>query len=154
MSPESRNRSPLKETDRLAVRKPYLLLRSKIIQAIRNFFIERDYLEVETPYLIPAPAPELHIDAIPVGDLFLHTSPELCMKRLLAAGFTRIFQLGKCFREGERGSSHLPEFTMLEWYRAGVDYRGLMEECEDLILYVSGGDSGKALGAPHRQRGL
>ncbi len=139
MSPESRNRSPLKETDRLAVRKPYLLLRSKIIQAIRNFFIERDYLEVETPYLIPAPAPELHIDAIPVGDLFLHTSPELCMKRLLAAGFTRIFQLGKCFREGERGSSHLPEFTMLEWYRAGVDYRGLMEECEDLILYVSRG---------------
>lgn len=99
--------------------------------------MERDYLEVETPYLIPAPAPELHIDAIPAGDLFLHTSPELCMKRLLAAGFPRIFQIGKCFREGERGSSHLPEYTMLEWYRTGIDYRELMDECEDLILFVA-----------------
>ena len=121
----------------MTARKPYLWLRSRIIQSIRRFFMERDYLEIETPYLIPAPAPELHIDAIPAGDLFLHTSPELCMKRLLAAGFPKIFQLGKCFREGERGSSHLPEFTMLEWYRAGIDYRGLMEECEGLILFVS-----------------
>ena len=125
------------ETDRLGARKPRLWMRSRIIQSIRSFFIERKYLEVETPYLIPAPAPELHIDAIPSGDLFLHTSPELCMKRLLASGFHRIFQLGKCFRQGERGASHLPEFTMLEWYRAGIDYRGLMEECEDLILFVS-----------------
>ncbi len=121
----------------MTARKPYLWLRSRIIQSIRRFFVEREYLEIETPYLIPAPAPELHIDAIPAGDLFLHTSPELCMKRLLAAGFPRIFQLGKCFRKGERGTSHLPEFTMIEWYRAGIDYRGLMEECEDLILSVS-----------------
>jgi lysyl-tRNA synthetase class 2 len=59
------------------------------------------------------------------------------MKRLLAAGYERIFQICRCFREGERGSSHLPEFTLLEWYRAGTDYRGLMDECEELLLKVS-----------------
>ena len=59
------------------------------------------------------------------------------MKRLLAAGYPRIFQICKCFRQGERGGTHLPEFTMLEWYRAGTDYSGLMDECEEMILYVS-----------------
>jgi lysyl-tRNA synthetase class 2 len=59
------------------------------------------------------------------------------MKRLLAAGYPRIFQICKCFRQGERGRTHLPEFTMLEWYRAGTDYSGLMDECEEMILYVS-----------------
>jgi lysyl-tRNA synthetase class 2 len=114
-----------------------------MVQAMRRFFVDRHYLEVETPLLIPAPAPEVHIDAVRAGDLYLHTSPELCMKRLLAAGHDRIFQISKCFREGERGDLHLPEFTLLEWYRTGIDYRGLMEECETLILSVSlrlGGD--------------
>jgi len=108
-----------------------------MVQAIRLFFIEHDYLEVETPQLIPAPAPEPHIDAISAGDGYLHTSPELCMKRLLAAGYPRIFQFSKCFRAGERGNLHLPEFLLLEWYRTGIDYRTLMEECEALILSVS-----------------
>jgi lysyl-tRNA synthetase class 2 len=59
------------------------------------------------------------------------------MKRLLAAGYPKIFQICKCFRQGERGGTHLPEFTMLEWYRAGADYSGLMDECEEMLLYVS-----------------
>jgi len=114
-----------------------LLARSKMIHAIREFFIGRDYLEVETPNLIPEQIPELHIDAISCGDWFLHTSPELYMKQLLAAGYPRIFQICKCFREGERGSNHLPEFTMLEWYCRDMDYRLLMKECEDLIIFVA-----------------
>jgi lysyl-tRNA synthetase class 2 len=133
----SSNRSPLSARERLAAKKPFLLLRSRIIQAIRDIFFAKGYLEVETPLLIPAPAPELHIDAIQAGDLFLHTSPELCMKRLLAAGYEKIFQICRCFREGERGSIHLPEFTLLEWYRSGTDYTGLMEECEELLLSLS-----------------
>jgi len=107
-----------------------------LIQAIRHFFTEKNYLEVETPYLIPAPAPEFHIDAVAVGAGFLHTSPELCMKRLLAAGYPRIFQICKCFRQGERGGRHLPEFTLLEWYRAEADYLGLMDECEEMVVFV------------------
>jgi elongation factor P--(R)-beta-lysine ligase len=114
----------------------FLRRRAAMVQAIRLFFIQRDYLEVETPNRIPAPAPEAHIDAVRCGDWFLHTSPELCMKRLLAAGYGRIFQICKCFREGERGNRHLVEFTMLEWYRAGIDYTCLMEECEELLTCV------------------
>ncbi|MBT8490351.1 MAG: EF-P lysine aminoacylase GenX, partial [Deltaproteobacteria bacterium] len=114
-----------------------LRMRAGIIQVIRDFFIERDYLEVETPLRIPAPAPESHIDAIPSDGWFLHTSPELCMKRLLAAGYSKIFQISKCFRDRERGSLHLPEFTLLEWYRAGIDYREMMNECEELIVFIA-----------------
>jgi lysyl-tRNA synthetase class 2 len=110
-----------------------------MIQEIRRFFTERDYLEVETPLLIPAPLPEAHIDVIPAGEHYLHPSPELCMKRLLAAGYHRIFQICKCFRNAERGSLHLPEFTLLEWYTTGIDYKILMEECEALIVSISEG---------------
>ena len=113
-----------------------LLLRARIIQAVRRFFIEREYLEVETPVRIPAPAPEAHIDAVATGEWFLQTSPELCMKQLLAAGFGRIFQICKCFRHQERGRKHLPELTMLEWYRAEGNYLGLMEECEELVGFI------------------
>ena len=137
MSPGSKNKPSSEEQHRLASRQPALWIRAKILQSIRRFFIERGYLEVETPHLIPAPAPEIHIDAFPVGNLFLHTSPELCMKRLLSAGYPKIFQVCRCFRQGERGERHLPEFTMLEWYRTGSDYTGLMEECEALILSLS-----------------
>ena len=121
----------------LARRQDTLWTRARMIQAIRRFFSARCYLEVETPYRIPAPAPEYHIDAVASGNWFLHTSPELCMKRLLAAGYPRIFQICKCFREGERGSCHLPEFTMLEWYHQDIDYRILMEECEELVIFVA-----------------
>ena len=95
--------------------------------------MERGFLEVATPHRIPANAPEAHIYPVPSGDWQLHTSPELCMKRLLAAGFERLFQICPCWRENERGSRHLPEFTLLEWYEAGVDYRKQMTDCEELF---------------------
>jgi lysyl-tRNA synthetase class 2 len=107
-----------------------------MVNAIRRFFVARGYLEVDTPLLIPAPAPEMHIDAFTAEGAFLHTSPELCMKRLLCAGFPRVFQICKCFRKGERGRLHLPEFTLLEWYRTHIDYMDLMEECKEMILSV------------------
>ncbi|MBN1382473.1 MAG: EF-P lysine aminoacylase GenX [Deltaproteobacteria bacterium] len=115
-----------------------LWLRARMIQAMREFFVGRDYLEIETPERIPAPAPEDHIDAFSCGSWFLQTSPELCMKRLLAAGYEKIFQICKCWREGERGDYHLPEYTLLEWYRRDADYQDLMIECEGLIRYVAG----------------
>ena len=121
----------------LARNRESLWIRAQMTQAVRQFFIDRGYLEVETPIRIPAPAPEFHIDAVSSGDWFLQTSPELCMKRLLAAGYPKIFQICKCFRQNERGDAHLPEFTLLEWYRAGIDYRHLMEECEELIRFVA-----------------
>jgi lysyl-tRNA synthetase class 2 len=124
-----------------AARAPALKKRARIIQAIRAYFINEGYLEVETPVRIPAPAPETHIDAPQSGTHFLHTSPELAMKRLVAAGYERIFQICRVFREGERGRNHLPEFTMLEWYASGSDYNDLMVECESLLSYI-----GEALG--------
>lgn len=122
---------------RLAGRRKTLRQRALILREIRRFFVESAYLEIETPYRVPAPAPESHIDAIGSGDWYLQTSPELCMKRLMAAGYEKIFQICRCWREGERGSRHLPEFTMLEWYRAGCDYQGLMKECEEMIRRVA-----------------
>lgn len=106
-------------------------------RAIRRFFLDQDFLEIETPIRIPAPAPESHIEPIASGEWFLQTSPELCMKRLLAAGYPKIFQICKCFRAGERGAHHLPEFTMVEWYRAGTDYLTLMDDCEILIACIA-----------------
>jgi len=121
----------------------HLKLRADIIQAIRNFFIEKDFLEVETPIRIPAPAPEANIDAIASENWFLQTSPELCMKMLLCAGYLRIFQICKSFRKKERGSRHLPEFTLLEWYAAGMNYIDMMDQCEEFICYISSRMYGK-----------
>jgi lysyl-tRNA synthetase class 2 len=114
-----------------------LFLRAKILDAIRRFFTESGYLEVETPCRIPAPAPEAHIDAEPSGNWFLHSSPELSMKRLIAAGFPRLYQICKCFRKNERGPKHLPEMTLLEWYTAGMDYVAMMDQCEELLEAVA-----------------
>lgn len=127
---------PLHRPRKTPAKESALRLRARVIQALRQFFIDRDYLEVETPHLIPAPAPEIHIEPIAAGEFFLHTSPELCMKRLLAAGHPRLFQICRCFRRGERGSLHLPEFTLLEWYAVDLDYLALMRECEDMLLFV------------------
>jgi lysyl-tRNA synthetase class 2 len=122
---------------KLARKAQKLAARAQIIQKIREFFINRGYLEVDTPVLIPAPAPESHIDAIEAGNLFLQTSPELCMKRLLAADFPKLFQISHCWRSGERGALHLPEFTMLEWYRSNSDYSDLMTEVSELLRYIA-----------------
>lgn len=108
-----------------------------MIRAIRRFFHSNGYLEVETPIRIPAPAPEAHIEPLSSEEWWLHTSPELCMKRLLASGLDRIFQICRCFRKGERGARHLPEFTLLEWYTAGQDYQDMMTQTEALIRAVA-----------------
>lgn len=120
----------------LVRKKGTLIRRAEILQAIREFFSERSYLEVETPHRVPANAPEAHIEQVVSGDWVMHTSPELAMKRLLAAGYEKTFQLCRVWRDGERGRLHVPEFTMLEWYRAGVDYNALMDECEELLQYL------------------
>ncbi len=121
----------------LARKRVTLEKRARIIQQIRVFFIEQNFLEIETPQRIPANAPELHIDAVPSTDWFLQTSPELCMKRLLAAGYDNLFQICHCWRAEERGRKHLPEYTMLEWYRSHCDYYQLMRDCEALFLHLS-----------------
>jgi elongation factor P--(R)-beta-lysine ligase len=137
MSPGSKSDFYLREETRLAGREQNLRLRARMFQSIRTFFVDQGYLEVETPQLISAPAPEMHIEAIGADGRYLHPSPELCMKRLLAGGLSKIFQITKCFRKGERGDLHLPEFSLLEWYRAGIDYRSLMDECEALIQFLA-----------------
>jgi len=114
-----------------------LYLRATIIQAIRQFFIDHDYLEIETPCRIPEPTPEAFIDSILSESWFLQTSPELCMKKLVASGLSRIFQLCKCFRANERSDTHLQEFTLLEWYRSGANYEQLMDECEQLFIHIA-----------------
>jgi lysyl-tRNA synthetase class 2 len=108
--------------------------RARLLEGIRRFFSSRGYLEVETPARVPAPAPEGHIDAEPSGAWYLHTSPELCMKRLLAAGYDRIFQICRCYRQNERGGRHLPEMTLLEWYTANADYTQMMAQCREMLL--------------------
>ncbi len=110
--------------------------RSRLLQAIRSFFLSRQYIEVDTPIRQPILIPEAHIRPFSSDGWFLQTSPELCMKRLLASGCSRIFQICHCFRRGEQGRLHQPEFTMLEWYRTGWTYMELMEECEALVRWV------------------
>jgi len=117
--------------------------RSRVLYAVRDFFHARAFTEVETPVRIPAPALETHIDAPPSGRAWLRASPELHMKRLLAAGCERLFQLGPCFRSGECGSRHNPEFTLLEWYRAGSDYTDILRDTEALLAHVFQSVAGK-----------
>lgn len=122
-----------------------LTRRAAMMMAVRRFFETRGYLEVETPVRIPVPLPEAHIAPFDSEGWVLQASPEQCMKRLLAEGFRRIYQVCKCFRKGERGGRHLPEMTMLEWYAAGAAYDDLMEETEALI-----GETAQALGTGPR----
>ena len=114
-----------------------VVARHRMNDAVRHFFSARDYLEVETPVRVQYPALEDHIDAEPSGDWYLRTSPELHMKRLLAAGCERIFQLAPCFRHSEFGAHHHPEYTMLEWYRTHTDYMGILEETQALFRFVA-----------------
>lgn len=114
---------------------PYKRLqqRADLMYALRSFFSGQGFLEVDTPIRQPVIIPERYIEPLRSGAAYLQTSPELCMKRLLAGGCTKIFQICHCFRKNERGSRHLEEFTMLEWYRSGATYLDLMDDCESLF---------------------
>jgi elongation factor P--(R)-beta-lysine ligase len=131
--------------ERFARRRANLAARAEALAAIRRFFADRGFCEVDTPALQQSPGLEPHLHAfetrlIEPGEgaraIYLHTSPEFAMKKLLAAGMERIYQLAHCFRNGERSALHHPEFTMLEWYRAGATYRDLMADCEALLRAV------------------
>ena len=117
----------------LKLKRARLTLRAEIMTAIRRYFTQNEFLEVETPIRIQAPAPELNIDTEPCGDHFLIASPELQMKQMVAAGYERIFQITKCFRRGERGDHHLPEFTMLEWYETAGTLETLKQTCRGIL---------------------
>jgi len=125
------------ERRRLIRIKSNLERRALINQFTRTFFIERDFLEVETPIRVPGVAPELYITPFESEDWFLSTSPELYMKRLLASGYERLFQISHCFRKGEQGRRHNPEFTMLEWYRTDADYKQMIRDTEELVLTIA-----------------
>lgn len=130
---------PVDDRRRLTISRPFLEKRSLIMAAVRRLFVREGFLEVETPTRIPAPAPELHIEAEEASGSFLITSPELQMKRLVASGsFDRIFQICHCFRRNERGEKHLPEFSMLEWYRVDADTSDLMDDCEKILEACAG----------------
>jgi lysyl-tRNA synthetase class 2 len=107
--------------------------RSRLLQAVRSFFFSQGYVEVDTPIRLPVPLPESNIKPITSEGWFLHSSPEQCMKRLLARGCTKLFQVCHCFRKEEVGRYHQAEFTMLEWYRTGWSYQELMDECEEFL---------------------
>ena len=107
--------------------------RDALMHSIRAFFHAEGFDEVETPLVLKTPCMELHIDAIPSGDGFFRTSPELSHKKLLARGAEKIFEIGPCFRQGEKGRLHNPEYTMLEWYRIHSDYNTALADTQRLI---------------------
>ena len=125
------------ETQRLIRIKPNLEQRALIYEFTRAFFREWGFFEIETPTRVPAVAPEAQIVPFESENWFLSTSPELYMKRLLAAGYDRLFQISRCFRKGERGRWHNPEFAMLEWYRTGADYMQMVQDTEEMVLTIA-----------------
>lgn len=121
------------ESRRLARLKPNLARRALVYHHTRAFFQGVGFLEVETPLRMPEIAPEQHIMPVESDGWFLCTSPELHMKRLLASGYDKIFQFSRCFRKGERGRWHNPEFTLLEWYRRNSDYRQMIYDTAAMV---------------------
>ncbi len=107
--------------------------RAQLLAAIRCWFAEHGYLEVPTPTLVPSPAMEEFLYPIAAGSGFLRTSPEFALKRVIATGLPRIYEIGPCFRDRESGPWHATEFTMLEWYRVGASLPDLMDEVEQLV---------------------
>jgi lysyl-tRNA synthetase class 2 len=134
MPSEGRTPEGPPERPRLVRIRPYLERRALVLQTIRSFFAGQGFLEVDTPVRVAEVAPEEHITPFRSEGWSLSTSPELHMKRLLAAGYERLFQIARCFRKGEAGRHHNPEFTMLEWYRAGGDYQQVVRDTEALTL--------------------
>lgn len=123
--------------DALASRVEALAFRARVFAAARRLFDSSGFVETDTPVGVIAPAPEEYIEAPGAASFFLRTSPELQMKRLLAAGMKRIYQIGPCFRLGESGRLHRPEFSMLEWYMAGASYLELLDFTKKLLVAVA-----------------
>lgn len=140
--------------ERHADRRPVLLARNRIQAAIRGWLAEDGFLEVDPAALAISPGNEAHLHAfatLAIGNdgqahpMYLHTSPEFAMKKLLAAGETRIAAFAHVWRNRERGALHSPEFTMLEWYRVGQDYTVLMEDCAAFLRLAAQGAGAKVL---------
>lgn len=120
------------------------IIRARIISLIREFFLKNKFLEVETPTIVACPGTEPHFNFFKTEISFgnkgmlacLTTSPEYAMKKLLAAGFSKIFQICRSYRNGEIGCFHNPEFTILEWYRSNADYKVIMNDVENIFLYI------------------
>jgi elongation factor P--(R)-beta-lysine ligase len=125
--------TPYWEKARHADRKPFLDARAAILRAVREWFWAQGFSEAEPNMVVLSPGAETHIEAFAADGGYLHTSPEFAMKRLLAAGEQNIFSLGKCWRKGETGPLHAPEFTMVEWYRAGAPYEAIMDDCIEIV---------------------
>lgn len=123
----------------------YFPKRAQAIKAIRNYFDAEGFIEVDTPVRIPAPANEPHIIPPASGNWFLRASPELQLKRLLAMGFTKLYQIGPCFRQGESGDRHSPEFTMLEWYRANATYLDVLDDMRRYVVAAAMAVNGSTL---------
>ncbi|HVX81400.1 MAG TPA: amino acid--tRNA ligase-related protein, partial [Devosiaceae bacterium] len=137
-----------------ADRRPALLARARIERAIRAHLEAEDFLVVDPPGLQRSPGNETHLHAFSttmIGNdglgqaMYLHTSPEFSMKKLLAAGERRIASFGHVWRNRERGPLHHPEFTMLEWYRAGTDYDAVIADCIDLLRLAAEASGSRAL---------
>lgn len=126
------------EADRLAARLPYLRRRGLLTAATRAFFTARGYWEVETPYAVPAPGEEVHLPvfALNPAGLYLNTSPEFAMKKLLAGGAGKIFQLARVWRNEPASPTHAAEFSLLEWYKPGAGMNDLMDEVEALLRAI------------------
>ncbi|WDZ76785.1 EF-P lysine aminoacylase EpmA [Ensifer adhaerens] len=138
--------SPWWTPDVHADRRPFLLGRNRIQSALRRFFETRDFIEVDTATLQVSPGNEAHLHAFTTEalnhdgsghPLYLHTSPEFACKKLLAAGEQRIACFAHVYRNRERGPLHHPEFTMLEWYRAGESYEALMRDCAEILALAA-----------------
>jgi lysyl-tRNA synthetase class 2 len=125
----------------MAARIERLRLRADVMRQIRAFFDGQDFLEVETPLVVPSPGLDVHLDAMRVEhkrhERYLITSPEYQMKRLLAGGLHRLYQICKCFRNDELGERHQPEFTMLEWYRGEANVEAVMRDTEALVAALA-----------------
>src|SRR5579871_6131603 len=147
--------SPFWSPRRHADRRPFLVARNKIVAALRGWFEAQGFIEVEPAALQVSPGNETHLHAFatelisPGGTRhrrYLHTSPEFAMKKLLAAGETRIFAFSRVFRNREAGALHAPEFTMLEWYRTGAAYAAVMDDCGALLTHAADAAAAAAMG--------
>lgn len=135
------------QPENFKTRRPYLEARAAILRETRRFFDGEGFMEVETPILQVCPVIDAHIRAFGTDlrgvdgeiarKLYLHTSPEFAMKKLMVAGMEKIYQICHVFRNAEDTARHSPEFTMIEWYRTGADYQKIMEDCEGLLRTVA-----------------